>query len=113
MGTVLPIINSPFGERRNKMNVTKDQWKLLCQIAEDDKGFGKALYRPEFSGTINGQQWVNLYWLYAWYCSYQVSGNRRFFRVTAAIGTACPELARYDIEVFLPEAKRLRYQIYC
>jgi hypothetical protein len=108
MGTVLFIINSPFGERRHKMNITKEQWDLLCKI--DDRGFGKALHREEFSGTINDQLWVNLYWLYAWYCSYEDSGNRRFFRVAAAIGVACPELARYDIEVFLPEARRLRYQ---
>jgi hypothetical protein len=90
------------------VDVTDWTWLLLCAIP--DRGFQKALLRPEFSRIgPNGQRQVNLFWLFAW--AYSDSGGSFRCSATAlAIRNAWPDHAWFNVRVFLQVARLRRYK---
>jgi len=88
-------------------NFTNTEWSKLFAIK--DKGFKKALVRSEFSWVgPNGEMQVKTEWLFAWAYS-DDCGNRRYSKVAAEIRDIWKGHTLYNKEIFLPEARRLRY----
>jgi len=89
------------------VDLSLQEWLLLSSF--NDKAFQKALRHPEFSRIgPNGQRQINVYWLFPWAWSDE-SGNARYSFIAAAIRAAWPAHAWFNRDIFLPEARRLRY----
>ena len=87
--------------------ITQQEWNQLCAIV--DRAFQKALRRPEFSRIgLDGQRQINVFWLFPWAWSDEC-GNARYSVTAAAIRSAWLAHTWYNREIFLPEARRLRY----
>jgi hypothetical protein len=89
------------------MYVSLTYQEFLMLEAIQDRAFQRAL--PEFSRIgANGQQEINVYWLFPWAWS-DDSGNPRYAVTAAAVRAAWPAYAWFNINNFLTEARRRRY----